>query len=189
MVEGVEEFGREPHLYPFSDVEILVQRQVCIPGAGAQVKSSRTGIVELHNRSVARRAVRERLWKTVVKVGSEWPHQSLPSIHRHESCKVPARDIGSECGIKVSPEPQPLPPPENSHFQALICVERGIAQHVATGIHAAPEAASPISDECHMPAANHGVQWPSCIPDKCLASAKGQFVDAVETNAMGRDIG
>src|SRR3989442_15657318 len=76
MVEGVEEFGREPHLYPFSDVEILVQRQVCIPGAGAQVKSSRTGIVELHNRSVARRAVRERLWKTVVKVGSEWPHQS-----------------------------------------------------------------------------------------------------------------
>ena len=116
-------------------------------------------------------------------------HRPLPGIDRHQSCKVTARNIGSKSGIKIPAEPQPLPLAEDIHFQSLIWPQCGIAKHITAGIDAAPDAAAPVSNECHLPSSNDRVQRPGSVACKFFALAKWQFVDGVISDAMRRDIG
>ena len=52
MVEGIEEVGRKPDVKPLLDLEVLVDRQVVIPGARADEIHARVGVVEPTERGI-----------------------------------------------------------------------------------------------------------------------------------------
>src|SRR5687767_12474510 len=138
MVKEVEEVCRESNLGSLFDLEVLVERNVRIPGAGPKKISSLTIIEKISNWGVANRSICQCQRYLVVEIRSELAQHSLVLVSRNQRCQVTAGDIGCQIGIEGAAEPESLPPAVKGQLRTLILLQAGITKLIETGTRTEP---------------------------------------------------